>query len=256
MFPKSLFQSFTPFVGRFLLVSTFLEDSLRIYTQWDQQLLYLERYRSFYHGANHAFLALNLGLMLVGSFLAIAKIRVHYAVVGLFIAVVSQILAYGLFLEWSFFLRNISMLGGILMLLSESPVKPRAIFGGLPMVQELDRSSYFALCGRVLLVLLFGSFILTGRMSTLKLAGSVIGLVMSLMVAIGFKAKFSALLLSVFLVFFNVIVNNWWSINEDAQERNFVKYNFFQIMSIVGGFILLLSTGPGGFSVDEKKKRL
>ncbi|KAK9762098.1 ER-derived vesicles protein erv29 [Basidiobolus ranarum] len=254
-YPMNRFQNIAPFVGRFLLVSAFLEDSLRIYTQWDQQLNYLEKYRSFYQGASHLFLALNLGLMLIGSFLAIAKIRMHYAVIALFAAVTSQILGYGLFMEWSFFLRNISMLGGILMLLSESPSKPKVIFGGLPTVQELDRSPYFALFGRVLLVLLFGSFFLNGKMSILKLIGSGIGFVMSLMVAIGFKAKYSALLMAVFLVLFNVIMNNWWSISQDADTRNFVKYNFFQIMSIVGGFILLLNTGPGGFSVDEKKKK-
>ncbi|KAK9764235.1 ER-derived vesicles protein erv29 [Basidiobolus ranarum] len=255
MYSMNRFQSFTPIVGRFLLVSAFLEDSLRIYTQWDQQLRYLEKYRGFYHGSNHIFLILNLGLMLAGSFCAITKIRIHLAVIGLFSAVVSQIFGYGLFMEWSFFLRNVSMLGGILMLLSESPSKPKAIFGGLPTVQELDRSPYFALFGRILLVLLFGSFFLTGEMTTLKLIGSCVGLIMSLMVVIGFKAKCSALMMIIFLMLFNVVMNNWWSINKNPDARNFVKYNFFQIMSIVGGLVLFLSTGPGGFSVDEKKKK-
>ncbi|ORY06605.1 SURF4-domain-containing protein [Basidiobolus meristosporus CBS 931.73] len=249
------FQRLTSVVGRFLLVSAFLEDSLRIYTQWDQQLRYLEKYRGFYHGTSHLFLGMNLGLMLIGSVLAITKIQTHLAVIGLFTAVVTQIFGYGLFLEWSFFLRNISMLGGILMLLSEGPNKPKAIFGGLPTVQELDRSPYFALFGRILLVLLFGSFVVTGKMSTLKLVGAGVGLVMSLMVVIGFKAKYSAMMMMTFLFLFNVVMNNWWSINQDPDTRNFVKYNFFQILSIVGGFILLLSTGPGGFSVDEKKKK-
>lgn len=32
-------------IGRFLIVVTFLEDALRILTQWNDQLLYLRDYR-------------------------------------------------------------------------------------------------------------------------------------------------------------------------------------------------------------------
>lgn len=32
-------------IGRFLIVVTFLEDALRIITQWNDQLLYLHDYR-------------------------------------------------------------------------------------------------------------------------------------------------------------------------------------------------------------------
>lgn len=34
-----------PAIGRFLIVVTFLEDALRIITQWSDQLLYLHDYR-------------------------------------------------------------------------------------------------------------------------------------------------------------------------------------------------------------------
>ena len=37
--------SYLPAIGRFLIVSTFLEDSVRIPTQWSDQLLYLHDYR-------------------------------------------------------------------------------------------------------------------------------------------------------------------------------------------------------------------
>ena len=36
---------YLPAVGRFLIVVTFIEDSLRILTQWSDQLLYLRDYR-------------------------------------------------------------------------------------------------------------------------------------------------------------------------------------------------------------------
>lgn len=38
-------SSYLPAIGRFLIVVTFLEDALRIVTQWGDQLLYLRDYR-------------------------------------------------------------------------------------------------------------------------------------------------------------------------------------------------------------------
>ena len=37
---------YLPAVGRFLIVVTFLEDTLRIITQWSEQLTYLNEYRN------------------------------------------------------------------------------------------------------------------------------------------------------------------------------------------------------------------
>jgi len=38
-------KPYMPAVGRFLIVVTFLEDALRIMTQWNDQLVYLHDYR-------------------------------------------------------------------------------------------------------------------------------------------------------------------------------------------------------------------
>ena len=37
--------SYLPAIGRFLIVVTFLEDALRIITQWSDQLVFLHDYR-------------------------------------------------------------------------------------------------------------------------------------------------------------------------------------------------------------------
>lgn len=42
---KSFCYRYLPAIGRFLIVVTFLEDALRIITQWNDQLVYLNSYR-------------------------------------------------------------------------------------------------------------------------------------------------------------------------------------------------------------------
>lgn len=49
-----------PALGRFLIVVTFLEDALRILTQWNDQLYYLQRHRGFMWGISHIFLLSNV----------------------------------------------------------------------------------------------------------------------------------------------------------------------------------------------------
>ncbi|GAT28363.1 COPII-coated vesicle protein SurF4/Erv29 [Aspergillus luchuensis] len=43
-------KPYLPAIGRFLIVVTFIEDSLRMITQWNDQLLYLRDYRKSKHG--------------------------------------------------------------------------------------------------------------------------------------------------------------------------------------------------------------
>jgi uncharacterized membrane protein YphA (DoxX/SURF4 family) len=129
----------------------------------------------------------------------------------------------------------------------------------------------FLLAGRILLIFLFLGFILQGEWSIARVFVSIIGLAACVMVAVGFKAKWSAAFLVLVLSVFNVFANNWWSVHSAHPQRDFLKYDFFQTLceymcflchrdiltyfeAIVGGLILLVNMGPGGLSVDEKKK--
>ncbi|KAJ1987510.1 ER-derived vesicles protein erv29 [Dimargaris cristalligena] len=245
-----------PTLARFLLVVTFLEDSVRLVMQWSSQLYYMQQYRGFPAGVSHLFLLANVGLMVGCSGMAIARKHTELAVGGLFLVVVSQALAYGFVFDFNFFMRNMSIIGALLLLLSESlsASRRKSMFAGLPTLSEVDRSQYFQLAGRVLLILLFLSFILSGEMTLLRGLVSLVGLIACVMVVVGFKAKWSAMFLVLFLSIFNVLINNWWDIDYNPTHRDFVKYDFFQTLSIMGGLLLLVSLGPGGISVDEKKK--
>ncbi|KIY45068.1 SURF4-domain-containing protein [Fistulina hepatica ATCC 64428] len=243
-----------PAIGRFLIVVTFLEDALRIMTQWSDQLWYLQKHRRFPWGFSHLFLLLNIVIMLSGSAGVILKRHSEYAVGGLLGVVIVQGFGYGLIFDINFFFRNLSVIGGLFMVFSDSMVSRKTLFAGLPSISETDRKKYFLLAGRILLIFLFLGFVLQGKWSISRAFISIFGFIACVMVAIGFKAKWSASFLVIILSIFNVLANNWWSVRSTHPQRDFLKYDFFQTLSIVGGLILLVNMGPGGLSVDEKKK--
>ncbi|KAF2085107.1 putative cargo transport protein [Saccharata proteae CBS 121410] len=247
-------KPYLPAIGRFLIVVTFLEDALRIITQWSDQLTYLRDYRHIPYGITHVFLLLNVIAMTICSLMIIVRNRSEYAVGGLLGVVITQALGYGLIFDLNFFLRNLSVMGGLLMVLSDSWVRKRFAPAGLPQLDEKDRKMYFQLAGRVLLIFLFIGFVWSGDWSFWRVLVSGLGLVACVMVVVGFKAKWSAVMLVLILSIFNVLVNNFWTLHPHHPHKDFAKYDFFQILSIVGGLLLLVNMGPGQFSVDEKKK--
>ncbi|MCJ1226044.1 hypothetical protein MMC12_002693 [Toensbergia leucococca] len=247
-------KPYLPAIGRFLIVVTFLEDALRIMTQWNDQLLYLKDYRHIPWGLTHLFLFLNVCIMIACSVLIIIRKFSLGAVVGLITVVIAQAFGYGLIFDLNFFLRNISVMGGLLMVLSDSWARKKFAFAGLPQMEERDRKMYFQLAGRVLLIFLFVGFVFAGDWGFGRVVVSLFGFVACVMVVVGFKAKWSAVMLVFILSIFNLLVNNFWTLHPHHPHKDFAKYDFFQILSIVGGLLLLVNMGPGQFSVDEKKK--
>ncbi len=161
------------------------------------------------------FLIVNVIAMVSCSFLVITRKHSDYAVAGLIGVVITQALGYGLIFDLNFFLRNLSVMGGLLMVLSDSWIRKSKAFAGLPEIEEKDRKMYFQLAGRVLLIFLFIGFIFSGKWSVWRVLVAALGFVACVMVVVGFKAKFSATMLVVILSVFNLLVNNFWTVRRN-----------------------------------------
>ena len=77
--------------------------------------------------------------MLIASGAVITKRHTEYAVMGLLGVVIVQGFGYGLIFDLTFFLRNLSVIGGLFMVFSDSMVSRRKPFAGLPTISENDR---------------------------------------------------------------------------------------------------------------------
>ena len=124
-----------------------------------------------------------------------------------------------------------------------------------------------ALVGRILLALIFltsGFGKLTGFEGTvgyiaskglpLPQVGAALALVVelagSILLIVGYKARWAALALAVFTLAAGIFFHNYWALSDAAQiAAN--KINFWKNLSITGGMLMVFAFGPGRYSVDK-----
>ena len=140
------------------------------------------------------------------------------------------------------------------MLLAESKAEGRSLFAGLPSLGENTHKTYMQLSGRILLVFMFLT-LLRFEFSLLQIIQNLIGTALVVLIAIGFKTKLASLILVAWLAVLNFYFNAWWNIPSYKPMRDFLKYDFFQTLSVIGGLLLVVALGPGGYSMDEHKKK-
>lgn len=242
-------QPHIPTIARFFIVATFYEDALRILTQWSDQVFYLNQWKHYPWFFVVTFLLSVSIVMFVGATFLVLRKQTNYATAALCVCIVLQGLVYGLFTGSSFVLRNFSVIGGLLIAFSDSIVQNKTTFGMLPELQDKNQQvkGYLLLAGRILIVLMFIGFTFSKSWFTVVL--TVLGTVCF---AIGYKTKLASIMLGFILTFYNITLNNYWF--HDYTKRDFLKYEFYQNLSIIGALLLVTNTGAGELSVDSKKK--
>jgi putative oxidoreductase len=124
-----------------------------------------------------------------------------------------------------------------------------------------------AVVGRILLALIFltsGFNKITGFEGTvgyiaskglpLPQVGAIIAIVCELgggiLLAIGYKARWAALVLAVFTLAAGILFHDYWALSDAAQiAQN--KINFWKNVAITGGMLMAFAFGPGRYSVDK-----
>ncbi|CAK6978908.1 surfeit locus protein 4 isoform X2 [Scomber scombrus] len=188
-----------------------------------------------------------------GCVLILSRNFVQYACFGLFGIIALQTVAYSILWDLKFLMRNLALGGGLLLLLAESRSEGKSMFAGVPSMGESSPKQYMQLGGRVLLVLMFMT-LLHFDSNFFSILQNMVGTALIILVAIGFKTKLAALTLVVWLLAINVYFNAFWTIPAYKPMHDFLKYDFFQTTSVIGGLLLVVALGPGGVSMDEKKK--
>lgn len=173
---------------------------------------------------------------------------------------ISQIIAYKLYNDPDKLMVFASLTGGLLILISEaqqSQRKPADLtpFGGI-LVTAGRHTSQLLFCGRILLIGLYFNlaFDFQAEMGWLRITLALLGLVFCIFIAVGFKAKYSAAFLLMILLGITVVTKNWLDPHLKTSKRDFLRYEFFQMISVAGGFLLLVLVGPGELSVDQVKE--
>jgi putative oxidoreductase len=129
-----------------------------------------------------------------------------------------------------------------------------------------NQSDALALVGRVLL----GSiFVLSGFQKLMGFSGLIAGIAgkglpmpevlavltiaielgAGLLLVVGWKARWAALLIFLFIIPVSLTYHNFWAMEGAAAAMN--KIQFMKNVSIMGGMLLAAAFGPGRYSVDK-----
>ena len=115
----------------------------------------------------------------------------------------TQVLAYSIYWDLGFLLKNVSLCGALLLLLVRQESK--RLLAGLPQLEN-EHSNYMQLVARILLILMFSTSIRL-EFNFWQILQNIIGSVLMVMVTIGYKTKLSALILVFYLSLLNVSRN-------------------------------------------------
>jgi putative oxidoreductase len=74
-----------------------------------------------------------------------------------------------------------------------------------------------------------------------------------LAILIGYKTRLAALALLLFLIPVTLTFHNFWTYPPDEQKMQFIS--FMHNLTLMGGLLLLMTTGPGPLSIDSRPRK-
>ena len=153
-----------------------------------------------------------------------------------------------------FLSRNFALLGGLVLLLVESWPQAHVTAASLPSVGDDKPKNILQLVGRILVVFMFLTLV-RFEFTAVQLIYNILGIPLVILVALGFKTKVSALVLVFICVIINFTYNAFWFVPSSQPLHDYLKYDFFQLCSIIGSLLFIVALGAGGVSLDDQKKR-
>lgn len=258
---KRSVRPYVPILTRVLLVSAFIEDAFRTIIEYKSQVLFFRR---------ELYLSKLLALFLIavstlstfaGCFLVFFKKHEKRGAQILIGAVIYQQVIYGRHSpitsgNMGFFIRNLCLIGTLLLLMTNQRIKD-----GLPALPGIPDGGTkdgprdtIALMTRLLLgVLCLEMFDVIGWGWAFIITPLCFGMLL------GYKTDVMGLLLMGFYIIATVTSKQFWSIQGShphaAFARDVMRFEFLQTLSIMSGLVMLVMSGPGALSLDEKLKR-
>lgn len=257
---KKVIQETIQNFARILLTSTFLEDAYRIIVDYDSQLRFLTVQRSMWWWSASLVLSVSVVAQIGGSVALIAKKQLVIAISGMSFVLLLQTVCYGYLFDAKFFIRNISVIGALVVLFANERQKEVRSnpFNGAFTLGGGSRLTYMQAVSRGLVALLFfslmgGEWTWMGYIPVGYIGGVIVAIPVTAIV-LGYKAKSCAGVLAIFLLAANVFLNGFFMLPPHHHDRDFKKYYFFQTLTVTGGLLVLTDMGAGGLSLDERNK--
>jgi len=243
-----------PHLARILLIATFLEDGIRMWTQFTEQREYLMIIWGCGHFIASMFVVTNLVFEISAVAMVVNRFLVDVACAMLVFVVFIQTVAYGILSDPLFLVRHLALVGAVLLVAAESWTQDKSTVAGVPD-EGIDTrpKNYLQLAGRVLLAFMFLT-LMRFEANLLQALYTIITTVLMGLVTMGYKTKLSAIVLVLLLLAHNISYNCFWTVNPRKPLRDFLKYDFFQTLSFMGGLLMVVVMGPGEVSMDHKKK--
>lgn len=258
---KRAAKPYIPFITRLLLVSAFVEDAFRTLIEYKSQLYFFKRELYIPPFLALALIAISTSATFVASAMVFFKKSEKKGATILLAAVVYQQLIYGRHSpitsgNFGFLIRNLCLIGTLMLLMTNQRIKDGLpALPGIPETPGKDSSrDSIALVTRFLLGLLC-----VEMFDIIGWAWAFLIIPICFFVVIGYKTDVMAMLLMLFYTIATVSSKQFWFIDANhakaAFERDVMRFEFLQTISIMSGLVMLVMSGPGALSLDEKLKR-